>query len=82
MRRGADGDISLGRFPLMPDPGLLLGAQLEEGEFRVERGGWELGGQAIPVRLHSASETVVPRTLPEPQTPSPRPQTSLGGPAA
>lgn len=68
MRWGAEGDISLCCFPIMPDPGLLMGAQLER-ENSVERGGRELGGQAVPVRLHSATETVVPRTWPEPQNP-------------
>lgn len=45
----------------------------------MERGGRELGGQAIPVRLHSASEPVVPRAWPEPQNPLARPQTSQTG---
>lgn len=29
MRRGAEDDISLCFFPITPDPGLFLGAQLE-----------------------------------------------------
>lgn len=64
---GAKGDISLCCSPSCLT--LAFHWVLSWRENSLERGGRELGGQAVPVRLHSASETVVPRTWPEPQNP-------------